>query len=62
MSSALSIYVFILFVILSPGVLLTLPSKTSTPLIIALVHALVFTIVFSLAHKPIMDMSEEKKY
>jgi len=44
------IFVFILFFILTPGVLLTLPPKGSTA-VVAAVHALVFAIIFGLTHK-----------
>lgn len=44
------IFVFILFFILTPGVVLKLPPKGSTA-VVAAVHAVVFTIIFGLTHK-----------
>ena len=41
---------FVLFVILTPGVLLTLPPKGSK-LTVAVVHGIVLAILFCLAHK-----------
>lgn len=48
------IFVFVLFFILTPGVLLTLPPKGSVP-VVALVHALVFTVIFSLTNKMVLN-------
>jgi amino acid permease len=44
------IYVFVLFFVLTPGVLVTLPPKSSK-MVVALFHALVFAIVWALTHK-----------
>ena len=46
----MSIYVALLFVVLTPGVLLTLP-KRGNKLTVALVHGLVFAAVYYLTHK-----------
>ena len=43
----------LLFVVLTPGVLLTLPSKASGKLVIALVHGLIFALVYHLIHKTV---------
>jgi len=43
----------LLFVALTPGVLLTLPSKASSKLVIALVHGLIFALVYHLIHKTV---------
>ena len=43
----------LLFVALTPGVLLTLPSKASGKLVIALVHGLIFALVYHLIHKTV---------
>ena len=45
-----ALYLMVLFFILTPGVLLTLPSKGSVYLV-ALVHAIVFGLVYKLTHK-----------
>ena len=54
MNIGMIIYIIILFIILTPGVLLTLPSKTSNKFLVAFVHGLVFAIIFELAHKKLM--------
>jgi hypothetical protein len=51
MNWILTVFVIILFVILSPGVILTLPSKSSKPMIAALVHGILFSIIFQLTSK-----------
>ena len=43
------LYTFVLFFLLTPGVLLTLPPKAST-VIVALTHAFVFTLLMWLTH------------
>ena len=50
MSIAILIYAFILFFVLTPGVLVTLPRKGSK-MMVALVHALIFAVVWTLTHK-----------
>ena len=44
------LFIFILFFILTPGVILRLPPNGST-VTVALVHALVFTLVLHFTHK-----------
>jgi uncharacterized membrane-anchored protein len=50
------IYVAVLFVLLTPGILLRLPPKGS-PLVVAIVHAVVFALIFHLTHKMVWRMS-----
>jgi len=50
----MSAYVFILFVLLTPGIVLTLP-KNGSRLTVAIVHALVFTVIFHYGHKAVWD-------
>ena len=45
-------FVAVLFFALTPGILVTLPPKSS-PVIVALTHALVFAVIYSLTHKAI---------
>ena len=53
----MSVYVALLFVVLTPGVVLTLPAKG--PLLHkALVHGLVFAAVFHYTHKAVWRMTE----
>lgn len=54
MNIGMIIYIIILFVILTPGVLLTLPSKSGNKFVTAIVHGLIFAIIFELAHKQLM--------
>jgi hypothetical protein len=44
------LYVFLLFFLLTPGVLLTIPLSKSK-LLAAFVHALVFTLIYHLTYK-----------
>ena len=46
----MSVYVALLFVLLTPGVLLRLPPRGSL-LTAALVHGIVFAVVFHFSHK-----------
>jgi hypothetical protein len=50
MSVAVFIYAFLLFFVLTPGILLTLPPKGSK-MVVAAVHAVVFAIVWVLTSK-----------
>lgn len=52
-------FVFVLFVVLTPGVLLTLPPNSSN-IVVALVHGLVFAVVFLLTHKHLMKLLDDK--
>lgn len=50
MNLIMMIYAFLLFFILTPGVLLTLPPKGSK-MIVAITHGVVFAVVWTLTHK-----------
>ena len=50
MNALMSLYVFILFFVLTPGVLLSLPPKSSK-FVVAATHALVFTLIYWATHK-----------
>jgi hypothetical protein len=50
MNVKFSIFVVLLFVVLTPGILLRLPPKGGK-FIVALVHGVVFTVIICLAHK-----------
>lgn len=43
----------LLFVVLTPGVVLTLPSKSSNTIVIALVHGLLFALIYHFTHKAV---------
>jgi len=51
----MSIYVAILFVILTPGILLRLPENGSK-VTVAIVHGLVFAVAFHFTHKFVWNM------
>jgi len=51
----MSLFVAVLFFVLTPGVLLRLPTGGSK-LMVAGVHALVFALVFGLTHRLAMDL------
>ena len=50
MNVVMFVYAFLLFFILTPGILLSLPPKGSK-MIVALTHALVFALVWHFTHK-----------
>lgn len=56
MGLVVAIYVFILFILLTPGVLLTLP-RGGSKLTVAAVHALVFAVVYYFTHKLVWQLS-----
>jgi hypothetical protein len=53
-----TLYVALLFVLLTPGVLLRLPPKGSL-LTVAIVHGLVFALVYHFTHKMVLRLSME---
>lgn len=56
MNVVMFVYVFVLFFVLTPGILLSLPPRGSK-MMVAATHALVFALVFVLTHKMIMKFS-----
>ena len=54
-----SVYIFILFVILTPGILLTLPPN-SKPLTVAIVHGIVFALIWNFTNKHVGKLSQSK--
>lgn len=50
MSVVMFVYAFLLFFVLTPGILLSLPPKGSK-LVVALTHAFVFALVWHFTHK-----------
>ena len=57
-SIVVTLYIALLFVLLTPGVLLRLPPKVSL-LTVAIVHGLVFALVFHFTHRVVYRMSME---
>jgi hypothetical protein len=51
----MSIFTIILFVLLTPGVLLRIPPKGSL-LTVAIVHGIVFALIYHLSHKVVLKM------
>ena len=56
MNFFVTLYVAVLFIVLTPGVLLTLP-KGGSKLTVAAVHALVFAVIYHFTHKAVWRMS-----
>ena len=54
MDLLMSLFIVVLFVALTPGVLVTLPTKGSK-LTVAIVHGLVFAVVYHFMHKLIVS-------
>jgi hypothetical protein len=52
------VYAFVLFFILTPGILLSLPPRGSK-MMVAATHALVFALIFVLTHKMLMKFSSK---
>jgi hypothetical protein len=50
MNVALLVYLIVLFVVLTPGQFLTLPSKESPKLTVTVVHAIIFALVWNFTH------------
>ena len=55
------LYVILLFVILTPGVVVTLPQKGSSIVVTALFHGIVFAILFFLTNKSVMKFTNSHK-
>ena len=54
------VYVAVLFFVLTPGVLLSLPPKSSK-MVVAATHAVVFALVFHLTHKMVWQLVQKMK-
>jgi hypothetical protein len=52
------LYIVVLFVVLTPGILLTLPPKGSK-LVVAIVHAIIFAIILHFTYKQIKHLIRE---
>ena len=57
MNLFMSLYLVVLFVALTPGVLLTLP-KGGAKMTVAVVHGLVFALVWKFTHKMVWRATE----
>ena len=44
------LYCIVLFILLTPGIIITLPSRESNKYIATIVHAVAFTLVYNLAY------------
>jgi len=56
----MSLFVVALFYVLTPGILVSLPPKGSK-MVVALTHAVVFAIVYSLVHKMVATACKRMK-
>lgn len=50
-------FIVALFVVLTPGIFLTLPKKTSNKWTVALVHGVIFAIVWFIFYKPLTQVN-----
>lgn len=57
MNPIMFLVVVLLFTVLTPGVLLKLPSAKSSPLVIALTHGVVFALALTLLYKPLWRLT-----
>lgn len=55
-SYLMSVFTALLFIALTPGVLLTLPSKTSSKIVVAVVHGLIFALIYHFTHKAVWEV------
>jgi hypothetical protein len=53
----MSVFMAVLFVVLTPGVLLRLPPGGSK-LVVAVTHAVVFALVYHVSHKAVWNMTK----
>jgi hypothetical protein len=49
----MAVFTALLFVVLTPGVVLTLPSKASSKLVIVAVHGLIFALIYNFIHNAV---------
>jgi len=61
MNLAVTLYIALLFVLLTPGVLLRLPIKGSL-LTLAIIHGLVFALIYHFTHRVVYHLSEGFQY
>jgi hypothetical protein len=54
----MSLAIAALFFVLTPGVLVSLPSGKGK-LVVAATHAVLFAFIFHLAHKPLMNLAQQ---
>ena len=57
MNIMMTLYVAILFVLLTPGILVTLPMKNASKITCAFVHGLIFAVVYHFTHKMVYNMT-----
>ena len=55
-SYLMSVFTALLFITLTPGLLLTLPSKTSSKIVAAVVHGLIFALIYHFTHKAVWEV------
>ncbi len=55
MNVVMFLFLAVLAYLLTPGVLLTLPSKNSSPMVINATHALALALVYSLTNKMVYN-------
>ena len=50
--SLMTVFTALLFVVLTPGILVTLPPK-GKPLVVAITHGLLFAVIYAVSHKAV---------
>jgi hypothetical protein len=57
-SYLMTAFTTLLFVVLTPGILLTIPPNSSK-IIVAVVHGIVFSLVYHFTHKAVLDLTRK---
>jgi hypothetical protein len=58
MNVLICLYIALLFFILTPGILLSIPSRGSKT-VVAVTHAVVFAVVYNLTHNLVLSLTED---
>jgi hypothetical protein len=58
MNIGMLLFIAVLFFVLTPGILVSLPSTTSDKYTVALLHAVIFALIYHFTHKPIKKLTE----
>jgi amino acid permease len=61
MNAFMFIYIIVLFVILTPGQFIILPSGNQSKLVVSLTHGFIFALVYYFTHKIIWNMTKSSK-
>jgi hypothetical protein len=56
MNVVMFLFLALLAYLLTPGVLLVLPSKSSSPMVVNATHAVILSLVYAVSHKAVYNM------